>query len=406
MKFETVQESFNYYRTQSIEAIEKRAAEIDKIIDSDDKADIQSLNIEIEGLSEAKKNIEEAQGLMNNAKEKITKVIGSADATDSNLTEQRTDDVLSCAEYRSGFYKSLQGRELTKAEQAVMKIAKTEFEKRSNEFNTSTNSAAVIPTTTLDEIVKKARTQGGLISECRAFAVPSKVAIPIGTPTTKAQWHVEGAAVESEKVTPTSVVFDGNEILKVFSISAKVQTMAIGAFESYLTDELEACVMETIGDALVNGTGSGQGTGVMSVFNSDTTVTATTSIKYSDVVETVGKLKRGYANGAKWAMNNHTLYTVFYGMVDNNKRPIFIADPKSEGIGKILGFDVIVDDNIADNVILFGNFGQYLGYNLPNGIVIETSRESSFKSGLIDYRAIAIADCKPLVNEAFVKLTI
>ena len=61
---------------------------------------------------------------------------------------------------------------------------------------------------------------------------------------------------------------------------------------------------------------------------------------------------------------------------------------------------------IADNVILFGNFGQYLGYNLPNGIVIETSRESSFKSGLIDYRAIAIADCKPLVNEAFVKLTI
>ena len=107
MKFENVSEAFNYYRTQSIEAIEKRAAEIDKIIDGDDKADIQSLNIEIEGLSEAKKNIEEAQGLMNNAKEKITKVIGSADAADSNAIEQRADDVLSCAEYRSGFYKTL-----------------------------------------------------------------------------------------------------------------------------------------------------------------------------------------------------------------------------------------------------------------------------------------------------------
>jgi len=43
---------------------------------------------------------------------------------------------------------------------------------------------------------------------------------------------------------------------------------------------------------------------------------------------------------------------------------------------------------------------------MPQGIVIETSRESSFKSGLIDYRALAVADCKPIVSEAFVKLTI
>ena len=226
-----------------------------------------------------------------------------------------------------------------------------------------------------------------------------------GTPSTKAAWHIEGAAVESEKVAPTNVVFDGNEILKVFSISAKVQSMSIGAFESYLTDELEACVMDTIADSLVNGTGSGQGTGIMSTFTTATTITAQTKIDYLDVVNTVAKLKRGYANGAKWAMNNHTLYTVFFGMTDTTKRPIFIADPKSEGIGKILGFDVVVDDNIANNVVIFGNFN-YMGYNLPSGIVIETSRESSFKSGLIDYRALAVADTKPLVNEAFVKLTV
>ena len=53
---------------------------------------------------------------------------------------------------------------------------------------------------------------------------------------------------------------------------------------------------------------------------------------------------------------------------------------------------------------MLGNYGKYLGYNMPEGIVIETSRESSFRKGLIDYRALAIADCKPLVGEAFVKL--
>ena len=103
-------------------------------------------------------------------------------------------------------------------------------------------------------------------------------------------------------------------------------------------------------------------------------------------------------------MNNAALYNLFYGLVDANKRPIFIADPKNEGIGKILGFPVVVDDYLPAETVLFGNFN-YMGYNLPEGITVEVSRESSFKKGLIDYRAMAIADCKPIVEEAFIKLT-
>ncbi len=103
-------------------------------------------------------------------------------------------------------------------------------------------------------------------------------------------------------------------------------------------------------------------------------------------------------------MSNATLYNQVYGLVDLQGRPIFIADPKNEEIGYILGKPVVIDDNIADDVILLGNLN-YMGYNMPQGIIIETSRDSSFKSGLIDYRAMAIADTKPLVKEAFVKLT-
>ncbi len=325
---------------------------------------------------------------------------GRVDA--SAAMPETSSDILTTAEYRSAFYKTLQGKPLSAREETAMTKGRAEL--RANEFSTSTNTAAIIPTATLDEIVKKARKQGGIMEHCRAFSVPSKIAVPVTTPAEKAAWHVEGAAVESEKVTPTTVNFDGNEIIKVFSISTKVQQMSISAFESYLTDELESCVMETIGDALVNGTGNGQGTGILTAFDSDNTVTASTSsIGYADVVKTVSKLKRGYSGGAKWLMNNATLWTVFYQMIDGNQRPIFIADAQNEKVGKILGFDVVIDDNVADNVVIFGNF-QYMGYNLPSGIVIETSRESSFKSALIDYRALAIADCKPIVPDAFVKL--
>ena len=123
----------------------------------------------------------------------------------------------------------------------------------------------------------------------------------------------------------------------------------------------------------------------------------TNGLKYADVVKVVAALKRGYASGACWAMNNAALYNLFYSMVDSNGRPIFIADPKAEGIGKILGFPVVVDDYLPAETILFGNFN-YMGYNLPEGITIEASRESSFKSGRIDYRAMAVADCKPIVD--------
>lgn len=348
-----------------------------------------------------------------NAKTLLRNVAGFSTTKDFDA-----ENILDSAEYRAAFFKKLQGKELTTPETTAFNIAQENFAKRASEFSTSTNSAALIPTQTLNEIISKARTQGGLLAECRAFSIPSNVAVPVVTPATRASWHAEGAAVDSEKIsTETSVTFAGNEIIKIFSMSLKAQAMTISAFESYLIEELRNSVLDTIEYSLLNGTGTGEGKGLMSIFDSDNTVaysetavvsgqttTAAQNISYSMIVQAISKLKRGYANGAKFAMNNRTLWTVFYRLTDGNQRPIFIQDLQNEGIGKILGFPVIIDDNIADGDVIFGNF-KYMAYNLPQGIMIETSRESSFKSGLIDYRAIAIADTKPLLKDAFVKMT-
>ena len=402
MKFKTVAEAFNFYRNKSIKEMEERAQAISSQIDTDPNADIEAFNIELRGIKEARENADlrsasQAAGL--------NLVTGRSLTGEEPKTFTR-ESAVDSPEYRSAFYKNLLGQKLTANEQAAFNAV---VESRDNAFNNASNTAAAIPTSTLNEIVKKARTMGGLLAEARAFHMPTKIAIPIGTPSSNAAWHTEGAAQETELVTLGSVSFDGYEIIKIFSISVKVKTMTISAFESYLAEELTNCVMGTIGAALVNGTGSGQGTGLESgiTWTANTNaieVAAADSIEYADVVSTIALLKRGYAQGAKWAMNNKTLYNVFYGMVDTNKRPVFIADPKNESVGKILGFDIVIDDNIADNDIYLGNYSKYLGYNMPLGITLESSRESSFKSGLIDYRAMAIADCKPILAEAFVKL--
>lgn len=400
MKFKTVAEAFNFYRTQTAEQMEQRAQAIAHQIDTDPNADIEALNIELRGIKEAKENIE-----LRSAGSDFNVITQMGTQTE---TRPFGDDVLDTPEYRSAFFKNLLGQEMTKEERSAFDRGVQEAEKRSDAFNTSTDAVAVLPTSTLNEVIKKARTIGGLLAECRAFSVPTKIAIPVGTPSSKANWHTEGDAVETEKATVTSVSFDGYEIIKIFSISAKTRKMSVSAFESYLVDELTACVMECIADALINGTGTNQGSGLETIAwntKNSVTVAKTGELTYKDVIKAVAMLKRGYSNGAKFAMNNATLYNSFYGMVDGNGRPLFIADPKSESIGKILGFEVVIDDNIADNDVYFGNFKKYLGYNMPEGVMIEVSRESSFKKGLIDYRALAIADTKPIVDEAFVKIT-
>jgi HK97 family phage major capsid protein len=405
MKFNTIAEAFNFYRGKSLNEIEARAAEIKGIVERDPDADIVSLNIEISGLSQAKENL----ATDNNNEKNKEETIRSLNLLTGGDFETRAleGDVLESQEYRNAFFKTMLGQDLNPVEQKAMKAGMQEAEKRASEFNTADSSLAVLPTHTLNEVIKKARTIGGLLAECRSFAIPSKISVPVGTPGNKASWHVEGAEVESEDAETVSVKFDGYEIIKIFSISAKAKKMSISAFEAYLVEELATCVMECIADALVNGTGVDQGTGLLTGITWDLTNTVTVAktgtLTYKDAAKAMGMLKRGYATGAKIAMNNAMLYNSFYGMVDSTGRPIFIADPKQEGIGKVFGKDVVIDDNLPDDTALIGNF-KYVGYNMPEGIVIETSRESSFKKGLVDYRALAIADCKPIVTEAFIKI--
>jgi HK97 family phage major capsid protein len=408
MKFKTVAEAFNYYRNKDVKELEARAAAINADIDSNPNADIEAYNIELRGIKEAKENIE-LRSQNGSQAAGLNLVTGRNLNGENNAPKTFTGDVAATPEYRSAFFKTLLGQKLTENEKAAYAVAQANVEKRADVFNAASDSVAVLPTSTLNEVVKKARTMGGLLAECRSFAMPTKIAIPVGTPASKAEWHTEGAEVAGEKVVTTSVVFDGYEIIKVFSISAKTRTMSIAAFENYITDELTACVMETIADALINGTGSDQGTGLEKGITwtdgtNQVTAAAADAFTYKEIVSTVAMLKRGYAQGAKWAMNNATLYNYFYGLVDSNKRPIFIADPQGESVGKVLGFDIVIDDNIPDGEAYLGNYKQYLGYNMPEGIAVEVSRESSFKKGLVDYRALAIADCKPIVADAFVRI--
>lgn len=314
-------------------------------------------------------------------------------------------DTHAAPEYRSAFFKSLLGKELTDGETRAFSAAQAE--KRADSFNTLSNAAAVIPTTTLNEVIKQARDENGLYNEVRLFSVPNNLSVPVGTPGDAAAWHTEGAAVERKNVTTAAVTFTGRELIKVLSLSAAVKRMDISAFENYLTSELKACIADAIGAAIVNGTGAdkGQPVGILPgvTWNSSNSI-STANLTADNLLALIAKLKSGYAGGAKFAMSTATLFGSVYPLKDGDGRYMF-TDTESGGVRRLFGFPIVIDDNIAAGTILFGNF-KYYGVNIPQGVAIEVSRESGFTSGLIDYRALCIADGKPIVPGAFAKLTI
>lgn len=316
---------------------------------------------------------------------------------------QTPADTHAAPEYRSAFYKRLLGKELTEGENRAFAAASAE--KRADSFNTLSNSVAVIPTQTLNEVVKQARNTNGLYNEVRLFNVPSNLSVPVGTPTDAASWHIEGAAIDRKNAVTTAVTFSGNELVKVLSMSAAARRMDIAAFESYITQELRSAVSDAIGAAIVNGNGTGQPVGILyGIAWTKANSLSTKALTADNLLDAVALMPAGYAGGAKFAMSTATLFGTVHKLKDADGRYLF-TDAESGGVRRLFGFEIVLDDNIPAGTILFGNF-RYYGVNIPQGVAVEVSRESGFTSGLIDYRALCIADGKPIVPGAFVKIEV
>ena len=90
---------------------------------------------------------------------------------------------------------------------------------------------------------------------------------------------------------------------------------------------------------------------------------------------------------------------------NGTKTTLTIKNVETSKIDGTRELEVVVDDFMPDDTIIYGDF-KYLGYNLANGIAVESSRDSSFKSGRVDYRGMAIADTQVIVADAFIKLSI
>lgn len=378
-----------------LKEIEMRKLEIRSLLDGKEEVDLVALEKELRELEEEKSAIEKRQALAQaiNAGSAPAKLI-SQEAEKRGVPSMELD-VRSQPEYRVAFFKNLQGKELTDVEKRTLTTA-------------SNSAGGAVPTQTLNLIIDKLRQTSVLFTRVAVSYVPGNLSFVVANAKNAAAWKVQGSAGTAYDDTVVSVSLTGYELIKLVEISIAAQQMSIDAFEAYIVAEIGRQLAIALENAILNGTGSGQPTGILQGVTFDATNSFTwannASLSYDNLVDCLALLPTMYHPQAAFVMSRKTLFSGIRKIKTTYGEPIFTYNAQDPANLSILGYPVIVDDYIADDTILLGDLSYYkLNFSLAP--TIETSREAAFTYGKITYRGMAVVDGKPALSEAFVKIS-
>ena len=365
-----------------------------------DGADIDALEKEVKDLAEERKGllekIEKRNKILGDITNGAGKVIDIIPKGEEKPKEERTrEDVLASPEYRSAFFKTLQGKPLTEVEQ--------------REFTLVPNTAgAVVPTETANMIFDQMTKIAPMLNEIQLLRVAGNLRFAVQGVRNAAAAHVEGVAVVPALDTMVTVTLSGFEFMKVIRISQTIQTMAIPVFESWITKIIGEDIAVQIDSEIINGgtvTGNIAAAQVWVDGVNQVTYVPANGLVYGDITDLIALLPSAFDANAKFVMRKSTFYGQVLAMTDANGNPIAVPDIASKGKYTILGYPVLIDDNVAANEAYLGDYKQVVG-NLAADIEVARSTESGFLNNSIDFRGTAIFDCDIAQPTAIVKLNV
>ena len=158
---------------------------------------------------------------------------------------------------------------------------------------------------------------------------------------------------------------------------------------------------------MVNGNGSGKPTGVIPGLTA-----VDTSITYDTILAAMAAVPGQYHRDAVFVMSSDTFFNKVMTLKDDQKRPLVVqgvagVDRAPEYM--LLGHRVLLEssaDTDTDNNLLFGNFRDGYAFNIAKDVAIESDGSVEFRKGSVVYRAMALADGKPIIDDAFAVLSV
>lgn len=314
-------------------------------------------------------------------------VVNMGKITMENIKNMDNEQLLLSNTYREGYLKRLQGKELTELENAAV------------------SAQSVIPTQTMDKIIEKLEQTAVLYNRITVTNFPNKLSIPVETATADASWLAIAASSTDSADTIGAVTLGANKLIKTIEIEADIQAMSINVFESFIVNALSKKMSKAIENAIINGTATNQPTGLAKAGEITETGTFTKDgMKYKDLMTLIGTLPTSYHSNAAITLPRVLFFSDILGMVDTAGNPVVLMDAQSPTKFNILGYPVIINDFMPTDTIIFGDFSYY-HLNWAKAIEISSDKSVAFRSGSTVYRALALADGKKTMAEAFVKFT-
>lgn len=375
---------------KTLKEIMARKAEIRSLLQSDNECDMDALEKELRELDEAQQAIEKRQQIANSIS--TGAIVPTVVEKPEERQEDAIEDVASTKEYRSAYFKRLQGKELSEAEQRAMTTA-------------SNSVGAVIPTQTLNQIIEKLKQEAVVLPLVTVLHIPSNVSMPVEGTINDAEIKAEGASASDKADTMGSLNLTAYKLIKTISITAEVQAMSIDAFEAFIVAQLVKKIKALVDYLIVRGSGSSQPTGIIAAIGNDKIETASSSgFTYADLMTLLGSLGSGYAKNAVLMAKRQFIYGTIASILDTTNRPIFKMETDGRFEGKLLGYPVVANDDVPDNTIIFGDFAFYF-FNFVKEPTVEADTSVGFRSGDVCYRVMALGDGNVGLKEAFVVMS-
>lgn len=264
---------------------------------------------------------------------------------------------------------------------------------------------AAIPTELVNKIIEKMDNVGMILPLISKTSYAAGVTIPTSTVKPVATWVAEGAGSDRQKKSTGSVVFTYHKLRCEISMSMEVGTMALSAFEAKFVENVAKAMVYAIENAVINGTGSGQPTGILkATVPTGQTLTTAGALTFAKLAEAEGALPQEYENGAKWCMSKKTFAKV-QGLVDEQGQPVARVN---YGIGKalerlILGREVVVSPYVEDDVMFMFDFSDYVLNTIYD---MGISKKQDWETEDLLTKAVMSVDGKVVDAGSLVKLTI
>ena len=368
------------FKDMTVDQLMERKAEIRTLLDAPD-ADLDALEAEARGINEELEARREAEAERNAQRAAVADGAGEPVQTiPEPEKEKRTVFGIDSVEYRNAWVKDLCKQPLTEEERAAL-----------------TSAGAVIPTLTINAVWDRLVKPAELLGKVDVSQFPSYVRFPKATTNNAATAQGVGSTITESSDVIGYVDLIPNEYVKLLTVGADIEHMAIDAIHDWIVDNLVGQIRYAINKDILVGSGTNALKGITQSVNASGTAIPATVTKAS-ILKIMAALGGNYQAGAIWIMTPEMFYEKIMSLTDLQDYVI------NDGFQfRLFGHDVILmsEAKISSKETIF--YGDPKAYKVNIFKAIEVKPFETATTTNVQFRGACMADGELLDTSAFVR---